>query len=100
MQPSDAWLLVVIKYAERDERPADLPNIFATGDWINRTIFLDSELAGGFSRLEAGGLIKIDGKGCAVTDKFHQVWTAAKAERRSAPHDQVVALRKYFGISN
>jgi hypothetical protein len=53
---TDAWLLLAIVYASRDE-PATLEQIIDAGDAINHASFTQAELEGGLARLVAGGYI-------------------------------------------
>ncbi len=55
-QWSDAWLLLSIIYASR-EQPATLVSVIQCGDAINRAVFTPSELKSGYFRLTKGGWV-------------------------------------------
>jgi hypothetical protein len=79
---SDAWLLLAILYASREEGGASLKQVTAAGDYINHAIFNGDELAGGLSRLSAGGLIREKRGLFSVTSKVSQAYEKTSARRR------------------
>lgn len=67
---SDALLLASIALACKD-KPAELDEIFAVGDYLNHAIFSFDEIESGLVRLTAGGWIKeSNDRSFIVTSKF------------------------------
>ncbi len=95
---SDAWLLMAIKYSQRDGEPASLEDIYACGDGLNHAIFMDSELSGGFLRLSAGGFIDIQGTECSMTAKGREAWQAAKIDKKGSNHKRRQAVANMLGV--
>jgi hypothetical protein len=79
---SDAWLLLAILYASREEGGASLDRVTTAGDFINHAIFTDDELGGGLSRLSAGGFIKEKRGFFSVTNKVLQAYQKTHTPRR------------------
>ena len=80
---SDAWLLLAILYASREEEGgASLERVTAAGDYINHAIFTGDELAGGLSRLAASGCIKEKRGLFSVTNKVLQAYEKTHTPRR------------------
>jgi hypothetical protein len=57
---SDAWVLMAAHLSK--ENPVSLSSLFAMGDALNHTLFLDDELEHGLTLLSAAGLAHLDGE--------------------------------------
>jgi hypothetical protein len=79
---SDAWLLTAAYVA--DESPVTLARLFAAGDALNKTLFLDQELEHGLTLLGAAGLARLDGEVIALTDDGRRLCRGAFESTTSA----------------
>ncbi len=57
---SDAWLLQSVLYAGGLAGGAELQDVIALGDGIRDALFTAEELRGGFARLAAAGLVRVE----------------------------------------
>jgi hypothetical protein len=94
---SDAWLLLAILYASREEGGASLDQVTAAGDYINHAIFTTDELEGGLGRLSAGGFIK-EKKGLfSVTNKVLQAYQKTTTPRRQV-YKELEDMERFLNI--
>lgn len=57
---SDAWLLLALVLADRDNRRATLRDVIAYGDAVQHAVFTHAEFSGGARRLVDAGFAKLD----------------------------------------
>jgi hypothetical protein len=94
---SDAWLLLAILYASREEGGASLKQVTAAGDSINHAIFTADELEGGLSRLSAGGFVKEQRGLFSVTDKVLQAYRETTTPRRNV-FEELEDMERFLNI--
>lgn len=95
---SDAWLLTSIYGASLGGEPT-LSRIIGTGDFINRAIFTHSELNGGMSRLQRGGLIEAEGDCYRLTDAGVRI-TEIDPKAKKGPFYHMETVRKRLEASD
>ncbi|MDQ3907205.1 MAG: hypothetical protein M3268_02560 [Acidobacteriota bacterium] len=93
---SDAWLLLAVLLASR-EHYAPVEKIIEAGDYINRDIFSDEELNGGFTRLKAGGFVKERGGKYSATSKTLKAYAKTTTPRR-AIYKELEDMRQLLGV--
>ncbi|MHB8523320.1 MAG: hypothetical protein ACYDH9_21550 [Limisphaerales bacterium] len=89
---SDAWLLTAI-YGASLEGETTLARVIGLGDFSNHSIFTLSELNGGLSRLQRGGLIRIETGHYPLTPEGRAM-TQMESGQRVGPFKHIEQVRK------
>jgi hypothetical protein len=79
---SDAWLLLAIIYAGREE-PAALADVIAAADYINHAIVVFEEMEGALARLSEGGYITHTEGKLSPTEKSLELYRSITKPRRA-----------------
>ena len=78
---SDAWILLAIIYASREE-PAALDGVIAAADYINHAIVVFEEMEGALARLSTGGYIAHAEDKLSPTEKSLEFYRSVTKPRR------------------
>jgi hypothetical protein len=93
---SDAWVLLSIANASKDN-PAELWEIIAEGDYINRAIFTEAELKNGLYRLLASGWIVQNKNKFKTSEKYIQ---QIKPKLSGSYHSQIEKITKILAVKS
>jgi hypothetical protein len=96
---TDAWLLLAIYCAGKNESDHSLEAIIGWGDAINHSVFTDEQLRGGFARLQRLGYIACHGAESEVTQAFEKIWQQAGIGEIETYLEQMDALEKLLGAA-
>jgi hypothetical protein len=77
---SDAWLLAAAYVWKKN--PVTVDEVRESGDHINHAIFTDEELEGGFKRLGAAGLLRVDAEEIFLTEEAQRLCDEAMSTTR------------------
>ena len=94
---SDAWLLLAIIYAGREE-PATLVDVIAAADYINHAIVVFEEMEGALARLSAGGYIIHTEEKLSPTEKSLTFYRSVTKPQRAVMAEWE-DLRQFLGAA-